>query len=180
MRAGKAVLAENWPQNAWARVLREPGRIARSLTARTTICMAQGRPSQAQMHFPSKEIGNPRDSVADELVVASLVVAGIAIAFTALNWLESRKARRLLETMVKSLPFIAKRRRGPSKKPKTSIPTVPAAPDPVKVAAEERRRVRLELEKQKLQWRQNKDIAKAIGWFLDRMNDDGEDEDDYD
>src|SRR5207244_2195761 len=74
VRTGKAVLAGNWPQNAWARVPREPGRIARSLTARMTICMARGRPSQAQMHFPSKEIGNPRDSVADELVVASLVV----------------------------------------------------------------------------------------------------------
>jgi len=114
----------------------------------------------------------------DDIVVASLVVAVIAIAFTALNWLESRKARRLLETMVKSLPFITKRRPGPSRKPKASEPTVPAAPDPVKVAAEERRRLRLELEKQKLQWRQNKDIAKAIGWFLDRMSDEGEDEDD--
>jgi len=58
------------------------------------------------------------------------------------------------------------------------VPTVPTAPDPVKVAAEERRRLRLELEKQKLQWRQNKDIAKAIGWFLDRMSEDGEGEDD--
>ena len=116
--------------------------------------------------------------MADELVVASLVVAVMAIAFTALNWLESRKARRLLETMVKSLPFITKRRRGPFKKPMASVPTVPAVPDPVKVAAEERRRLRLELEKQKLQWRQNTDVAKAIAWFLDRMSDDGEDEDD--
>jgi len=116
--------------------------------------------------------------LADEIVVASFVVAIIAIAFTALNWLESRKARRLLETMVKSLPFITKRWRGPSKKPKSSVPTVPTAPDPVKVAAEERRRLRLELEKQKLQWRWNKDIAKAIGWFLDRMSEDGEGEDD--
>jgi len=115
----------------------------------------------------------------DEIVVASFVVAVIAIAFTALNWWESRKARRLLETMVKSLPFITKRRRGPSQKPKPSVPSVPAAPDPVKVAAEERRRLRLELEKQKLQWRQNKDVAKAIAWFLDRMGEDGEDDDDY-
>jgi len=117
--------------------------------------------------------------LADEIVVASLVVAVIAIAFTALNWLESREACRLLETMVRSLPFITKRRRGPSKKPKASVPMVPAAPDPVKVAAGERRRLRLELEKQQLQWRQNKDVAKAIAWFLDRMSDDGEDEDDY-
>ncbi|TMA03137.1 MAG: hypothetical protein E6J92_02730 [Methanobacteriota archaeon] len=116
--------------------------------------------------------------MADEIVVTSLVVAVIAIALTALNWLESRKARRLLEIMVKSLPFITKRRRGPSRKPKASAPTSPASPDPVKLAAEERRRLRLELEKQKLQWRQNKDIAKAIGWFLDRMSDEGEDEDD--
>jgi len=112
--------------------------------------------------------------LADQIVVVSLVVAVIAIAFTALNWWESRKARRLLETMVRSLPFVTNRRRRPSKKPKAFVP---AAPDPVKVAAEERRRLRLELEKQKLQWRQNKDIAKAIGWFLDRMSEDGEAED---
>ncbi len=115
--------------------------------------------------------------MADEIAIASIVVAIIAIAFTALIWLESLKARRLLETMVKSLPFITKRR-GPSKKPKAPASTVPAAPDPVKVAAEDRRRLRLELEKQKLQWRQNKDVAKAIAWFLDRMAGDEEEDDD--
>src|SRR5438046_6849510 len=127
-----------------------------------------GDQREAQMHFRSEEFMGPREAVADEIVVASLVVAVIAIAFTALNWLESRKARRLLETMVKSLPFITKRRRGPSKTPKASVPTVPTAPDPVKIAAEARRRLRLELEKQKLKRRGNKDIAKAIGRFMDR------------
>jgi len=134
-------------------------------------------PYQAEIHFRSEGFGNPEDTLADEIAIASIVVAIIAIAFTGLIWLESRKARRLLETMVKSLPFITKRR-GPYKKPKASASTVPAALDPVKVAAEERRRLRLELEKEKLQWRQNKDVAKAIAWFLDRMAGDEEEEDD--
>ena len=42
----------------------------------------------------------------------------------------------------------------------------------VKAAAEERRRLKLELEREKLEWRKNRDIAKAIGWFVDRMGED--------
>jgi AmiR/NasT family two-component response regulator len=44
--------------------------------------------------------------------------------------------------------------------------------------AEERRSLKLELEREKEQWRRQKDIAKAIGWVLDRMGSDEEDEDD--
>ena len=44
--------------------------------------------------------------------------------------------------------------------------------------AEERRRLKLELEREKEQWRRQKDIAKAIGWVLDRIGSD--EEDDYD
>ena len=113
----------------------------------------------------------------------SLISVG-AIVFAALTWLESRKHRKLLETMVKTLPFIARPRRKPTKKkePKPQKPTIPSLvpavsplPDPIKTAAEERKRLKLELEREKIQWQKSKDIAKAIAWVLDRM-DEGEDE----
>jgi hypothetical protein len=113
----------------------------------------------------------------------ALVSVG-AIVFAALTWLESRKQRQLLETVVKTLPYVSGRRRTTAKKrvldPTRPVPqskgTVPVV-DPIKSAAEERRRLRLELERERLEWRKNRDIAKAIGWLLDRM---GESEDNYD
>lgn len=36
--------------------------------------------------------------------------------------------------------------------------------------------LKLELEREKEQWRRQKDIAKAIGWVLDRIGSDDEDE----
>jgi hypothetical protein len=35
--------------------------------------------------------------------------------------------------------------------------------------------VKLELEREKLEWRKNRDIAKAIGWLVERL-----DQDEYD
>jgi len=46
--------------------------------------------------------------------------------------------------------------------------------------AEERRRLKLELEREKEQWRRQKDIAKAIGWVLDRIGSDEVDDEDED
>ena len=42
--------------------------------------------------------------------------------------------------------------------------------------AEERRRLEFELTREKEQWRRQKDIARAIGWVLDRIGSDDEDE----
>ena len=43
---------------------------------------------------------------------------------------------------------------------------------------EERRRLELELRQQREQWKRQKDIAKAIGWVLDRVGSDEEDDED--
>jgi hypothetical protein len=43
---------------------------------------------------------------------------------------------------------------------------------------EERKRLELQLRQQKEQWKRQKDFARAIGWVLDRMGSDEEDEDD--
>lgn len=107
----------------------------------------------------------------DPVAVGSLVTSVAAIVFAALTWLESRKLRHLLGTVMKSLPFVARRRRTPTK------PKVPAPTDATKAAAEERRRLKLELEREKHEWRKNRDIAKAVGWFLDRMDEDDDQSD---
>jgi len=110
--------------------------------------------------------------VADGTDLIPLAVSAAAIIFAALTWWESRKLRQLAQTLFKTLPFLMNPRRKVSSRP---------APDParaagVKAAAEERRRLNFELEREKLEWRKNRDIAKAIGWFLDRLGQDEYDE----
>ena len=105
----------------------------------------------------------------DVVTIGSLAASGVAIAFAALTWLESRKQRELLEILAKTLPFVARpRRRRPTKVSNTSAAS--------KAATEERRRLKLELEHERLEWRKNRDIAKAISWFVDRMGEDEYDE----
>lgn len=120
----------------------------------------------------------------DWISTGSYLTAVGAMAFAALTYWESRKQRQLLETMVKAFPYVARSRRkarrtGPGR-PQGSpqLVTPPGAPpviDPVRAGAEERRRLKLELEREKLQWRKSRDIAKTIAWVLDRI-DEGEDE----
>lgn len=99
----------------------------------------------------------------------SLSVALVAIAVAALSWWESRRHSELLHSMAKSLAYIAKERRSPPRA---------AAANPSSGAlqqrVEERRRLKLEMEREKEQWRRQKDIAKAIGWIADRLGEDDE------
>jgi len=97
--------------------------------------------------------------MADVVTIGSLANSGGAIAFAALTWLESRRQRKLLETMTKSL------RSSPS--PVEGQPQRQPARPINSRRAEERRRLRLDLEREKHEWRKNRDIAKALGWFLD-------------
>jgi len=121
--------------------------------------------------------------VVDWASAGPILISVAAIVFAALTWLESRKQRHLLETVVKTLPYVARHRRAGTRKKEPKVPQSVLAPvviapavDLAKAAAEERRRLRLQLEREKLEWRKNKDIAKAIGWLVDRMNEG----DDYD
>lgn len=60
-----------------------------------------------------------------------------------------------------------------------AIPS-PTRAERLREQAEERRRLKLDLEREKEQWRRQKDIAKAIGWVLDRIGGDEEDDEDED
>lgn len=133
----------------------------------------------------------------------SFSVAVVAVGIALLGWWESRRHSQLFESMAKSLAFIAQSRRPHAKRRTKPVPG-PASPAPAAVPAEgsgrisatatvvaippltpaerlrmqteERQRLRLELEREKEQWRRQKDIAKAIGWVLDRIGSDDEDE----
>jgi hypothetical protein len=111
-------------------------------------------------------------------IAISALIAGLAYLFAAMNWLEARRLRQLLETFTKSLPYVTRRPRPRKKGSPVQLPGITPyrSPDPVKMAIEERRRLKLELEREKLQWQKNKDFAKAIGWIIDRL--DSGDEDD--
>ncbi len=102
-----------------------------------------------------------------------LSISIIAVAFAALTWWESRRARQLMQTVFESLPLLLRPRKRASPRKPVPDPEKAAA---ARAAAEERRRLKLELERQKLEWRRNRDIAKAIGWVIDRLNDNEFDE----
>src|SRR5438552_1371041 len=106
-----------------------------------------------------------------------VAVAFLALGFAALTWLESRKKRQLLETLVKSVPLISVARprrrevapRGVAQVTREPKPTIavlsapvtskpgpaqlalPRPKDAAKALAEERRRLELELKRERLQ-----------------------------
>jgi len=86
---------------------------------------------------------------------------------SALNWREARKQRKLLEEMATTQ---AKTVRRSSRRRRRAKPKASPAAEAAKAAVEERRRLQLQLEREKHEWRKNRDIAKALGWFLDRMS----------
>lgn len=134
----------------------------------------------------------------------SLTIAIVAVAFSGFIYWEARKQRKLTEVMVESLAYIQKRstprRSSSAGRQRTSasasqestaalmkqtqiIPNARPAPSPAEQARivlaaqrEERERLELQLRQQREQWKRQKDIAKAIGWVLDRIGSDDEEE----
>jgi hypothetical protein len=102
--------------------------------------------------------------------LVSLSVAAAAIIIALLSWWEARRHSELLRSMAKSLAYIARARRSSAKLTSASPSNLST-----QQRAEERRRLKLELEREKEQWRRQKDIAKAIGWIVDRLGEDEED-----
>ena len=101
--------------------------------------------------------------------LVALSVALVAIVVAVLSWWEARRHSELLQSMAKSLAYIAKTRRSPSKGASTTLSSLA-----LKQQTEERRRLKLELEREKESWRRQKDVAKAIGWIVDRLGEDDE------
>ena len=107
-------------------------------------------------------------------IIVSSGVGLVAIIVAIVSLLEGRKRTKLLETMIKTLPYTTKKKRT------KSTPNKKLSKDTAlsKARADDIKRMKLELEKEKLQWQKNKDIAKGLAWIIDRLNSDDEDEDD--
>ncbi|MDG7000037.1 MAG: hypothetical protein JRN15_13090 [Nitrososphaerota archaeon] len=109
-------------------------------------------------------------------VPISTVVAIAAIVFAVLSWFETRKLRiqaekqrLLLEKIAKSLPYIERpmRKNSSATKSQGQSRMRHTLPNP---AAEDRKRLKFELEREKLQWQKNKDIAKGLAWIVGRLS----------
>src|SRR2546426_9276353 len=104
----------------------------------------------------------PADLLAGSASIASVV----AVIIAALSLLESRKQRKLLDTL--SL-FLTRRNRRQAKS-EGAVDGTKATRGVAKAAAEERKRLQVQLDREKHEWRKNRDIAKLIAWVLDRVN----------
>ena len=106
-------------------------------------------------------------------IIISSGIGLVAIIVAIVSLLEGRKRTKLLETMIKTLPYTTKKKTiRPTPNKKLSNDTALG-----KVRADNIKRMKLELEKEKLQWQKNKDIAKGLTWIIDRLNSDEQEED---
>ena len=107
-----------------------------------------------------------------DVIISSAI--GLVAIVVAIVSLEGRKRTKLLETMIKTLPYTTRKKRTratSSKKLNTDTALSKARSDDIK-------RMKIELEKEKLQWQKNKDIAKGLAWIIDRLNSDEEEYED--
>jgi hypothetical protein len=107
-------------------------------------------------------------------IIVSSGIGLVAIIVAIVSLLEGRKRTKLLETMIKTLPYTTKKKRTKSTPNKKLINEAALS----KARADDIKRMKVELEKEKLQWQRNKDIAKGLAWIIDRLDSDDGDEDD--
>ena len=108
-------------------------------------------------------------------IIVSSGIGLVAIVVAIVSLLEGRKRTKLLETMIKTLPYTTKKKRTISTPNKKLINDTALS----KAKSDDIKRMKLELEKEKLQWQKNKDIAKGLAWIIDKL-DSGEEEDEGD
>lgn len=108
-------------------------------------------------------------------VIFPALIGIFAVVIAIVSFLDGRKRTRLLETMIKTLPYTSSKKKS-SANPNRKRPKVSEA----KIAqANEVKRMKLELEQEKLQWQKNKDIAKGIAWIIDHIETDDDYEEEY-
>ena len=106
-------------------------------------------------------------------IIISSAIGLVAIVVAIVSLLEGRKRTKLLETMIKTLPYTTKKKRTKSISNKKLIDDTALS----KTKSDDIKRMKLELEKEKLQWQKNKDIAKGLAWIIDKLDSDEEEED---
>ncbi len=106
-------------------------------------------------------------------IIISSIISAVAVIVAFVSLLEGRKRTKLLETMIKTLPYTIRRKR----EKRTSNRKLNTDTALSKARADDIKRMKLELEKEKLQWQKNKDIAKGLAWIIDKLDSDEEEED---
>lgn len=105
-------------------------------------------------------------------ILISSGISLVAIMIAIVSVLEGRKRTKLLEAMIKTLPYTTKKKR--IKSSSNRPPDTDTALS--KVRSDDVKRMKLELENEKLRWQKNKDIAKGLAWIIDRLGSDEDDE----
>jgi hypothetical protein len=106
-------------------------------------------------------------------IIIPSVIGSVAIVVAIVSLLEGRKRTKLLETMIKTLPYTTRKKRTKTASSKKSNSGLA----PSQTRSVDIKRMKIELEKEKLQWQKNKDIAKGLAWIIDRLNSDEDYED---
>jgi hypothetical protein len=99
-------------------------------------------------------------------IIISSGIGSVAIIVALISLLEGRKRTKLLETMIKTLPYTSRKRKVKS----TSNNKLNTNASLSKASSDDIKRIKIELEKEKLQWQKNKDIAKGIAWIIKRLD----------
>ena len=95
-------------------------------------------------------------------IIVSSGIGLVAIIVAIVSLLEGRKRTKLLKTLIKTLPYTTKKKRTQSNPDKKLSKDT----DLSKARADDIKRMKLELEREKLQWQKNKDIAKGLAWII--------------
>ena len=106
-------------------------------------------------------------------IIISSGIGLIATVVAIVSLLEGRKRTKLLETMIKTLPYTTKKKRTKSTLNKKLINDTALS----KARTNDIKGMKLESEAEKLQWQKNKDIAKGLAWIIDRLDSDEEEDD---
>ena len=109
-------------------------------------------------------------------VALPIAIGIIAVAIAVISFLDGRKRTKLLETMIKTLPYTSRR----AKRSSTTNKKTDTRKATNSIRSHDIQRMKLELEREKLQWRKNRDIAKGITWVIEHLNPDYEDDEEND
>ena len=109
--------------------------------------------------------------VASEFYITlSISIISLVVALWAVKI--SLKGNGLLLTLTKSIQTIESRSRTMRSVSSRTSETTKQKENRLKEQAEQRKALELELKKQQQEWKRKKDVAKLIGWFLDRLESD--------
>ena len=102
----------------------------------------------------------------DILISSGIGLVAIVVAIVSL-W-EGRKRTKLLEAMIKTLPYTTRKKGTKSASNRKSNTDTTLSRD----KSNDIKRMKQELEKEKFQWQKNRDIAKGLAWIIDRLDSD--------